>query len=493
MPENYSQPGWFERNLPLIAGGGTLLSRQQQYLTERQPQPVDPRNAWARAFGDSLEAFYRGQTAQQQMGANRQQLFQSSQLFPLELKKARAELQAYEHAQQMRQQFPAQIDAMFGANSKAAMVLKSMPYAQALQMMTSMLSGQLKPKAEILSEEERIRLNMPKGTVRMPDGTLQAPSEAALKHQRIQDRGPVTPITGAEAVREVLPGISPKIAEHTVLQPEDDGGFKITQMTPPRPPPKPGMTTANMQAIMLKGRQDPAFLETPEYHQAYTALHLGTKDVWSFDPVTKVPVSIQQPKIPPAQVVQPEPVGDNALSAHIASLREGKPVSGGPKISQTTQAEMDKVRVSANNLKDNVKLLKDHLKQFGTEIIGDERATQENLYGDIFSMLQILKGLGVPTGRDIELVEQQLWNPTEGSFEQWVKAGGWVFGTRAEYITRQLTELDAMADRRIKSALQYLSQGKTLAELSLETVESLEAKNKPKTAADYEAQVLDLN
>ena len=88
MPQNpYAQPpSWYEQNLPLMQGLGTLHSSQMRYLTEPTGYPVNPANARARALQDSLAAYYNAIPQQQQMEQRRIQQEQNARLFDLQLK-----------------------------------------------------------------------------------------------------------------------------------------------------------------------------------------------------------------------------------------------------------------------------------------------------------------------------------------------------------------------------------------------------------------------
>ena len=88
MPQNpYAQPpSWYEQNLPLMQGLGTLHSSQMRYLTEPTGYPVNPANARARALQDSLAAYYNAIPQQQQMEQRRIQQEQNARLFDLQVK-----------------------------------------------------------------------------------------------------------------------------------------------------------------------------------------------------------------------------------------------------------------------------------------------------------------------------------------------------------------------------------------------------------------------
>ena len=148
MPKEnpYAQPSWFESNLPYVAGVGTLLANQNRYLTERQQQPVDPANARARAMQDSMNAFFRSLPQQEAMRQGRLKSQQEHELFPLQLKKARLELQSYEASRQLEADFPQRVDEMFPNRPDLAEKIKSLGFTGGTEVIKNMLKEQANMK-----------------------------------------------------------------------------------------------------------------------------------------------------------------------------------------------------------------------------------------------------------------------------------------------------------------------------------------------------------
>ena len=144
MPKEnpYAQPSWFESNLPYVAGVGTLLANQNRYLTERQQQPVDPANARARAMQESMNAFFRSLPQQEAMRQGRLKSQQEHELFPLQLKKARLELQAYENSRKLEADFPQRVDEIFPDRPDLARTIKALGFKEGMDIITHMLKEQ---------------------------------------------------------------------------------------------------------------------------------------------------------------------------------------------------------------------------------------------------------------------------------------------------------------------------------------------------------------
>ena len=148
MPKEnpYAQPSWFESNLPYVAGVGTLLANQNRYLTERQQQPVDPANARARAMQESMNAFFRSLPQQEAMRQGRLKSQQEHELFPLQLKKARLELQAYENSRKLEADFPQRVDEIFPDRPDLARTIKALGFKEGMDIITHMLKEQASMK-----------------------------------------------------------------------------------------------------------------------------------------------------------------------------------------------------------------------------------------------------------------------------------------------------------------------------------------------------------
>jgi len=334
MPQNpYAQPpSWYEQNLPLMQGLGTLHSSQMRYLTEPTGYPVNPANARARALQDSLAAYYNAIPQQQQMEQRRIQQEQNARLFDLQLKdyERKAEQDKYQREtirpltkeqiklglrqtegtlgqqewerknlrpeqlkvkQLQRQQEELQlknqqgresirtnwdetVKSFFPDNPVLQNSMADLPNRLGLDGAINYLSSELSTFAKrgtLLSKVRAQELGFPYGTVRLPDNTYSFPADQVLKQRRMQDSGDLkTKIIDDYDEKRAL-GFSDHAAKMGFAKQEmsQDGVPKLTF----HPYPEHALEKRRDE-IMREGIDNPEMLASSDYLQEFNRRYL---------------------------------------------------------------------------------------------------------------------------------------------------------------------------------------------------------------------------
>ena len=490
---------YMESMYPSMMGLGTYMSNLPQYSQQRTPYPRDIRNDQLRAFGDSLRAYMQAVPQRTQMRQQREQL--------------RIDRERQRKADERQQRLDQRQDELFPLQKEL----------QQIQINTARrndLSSELEYKQKLRRKSlfdnysKYVTDNIPEGELRdrflkmdpsagIPriekyiDASFTRPAKPSELAKRFSALAPLITVNDLTGEKKYPPDLGKLVEEINKDQQEGyrpatdqerkDAGVTnprtIMQVHPdgknnPKYPPSfynqgeapKKFTAEKMQGYLARGRGDAEFQGTPEYEQAYVNEYLKKK------PVERVAKNgqryidyVDQPL--PDPEIQPYPTN---LANVLAEKAKQPIVSREKTLPQPFITQNAFIAQSAKTLKVQLKKLKDHLNTYGVKKFGTEAGVQSNIRQNIFGALQVIKNLGVPTGRDVELVAKEIMDPTELSLQNWIKAGG----DERSYVISQIDELEKNANMYLADARSIIEEGTGLSYEDLLEARKLAPKKK---------------
>ena len=301
-----------------------------------------------------------------------------------------------------------------------------------------------------------------------------------------------TPLTLTQKM-SLYPDIDAGLLKNTIVVPDGQGGHKITQLK------KESFDTNQEKNYQLAqedsedGRKARASLgymtmfrdkhETPKfetvkdfkgnerleavYNPVFKGLKLPTHPSWRpSHPQLVEDIKKQNPESPLLQPVGTSQGTQDTQGDLFVSSGDVTPVQTvtAPVLTQTMRKTVQDGVKSTQEMFVLIDQLDASLQKFGTEAIGEESATQENLYGQIGDRMRILANMGVPNGPDIMLLLQKLLNPASFNFTDTVMSGGGnLIKTEfapADFIRRQLEQIKITGKLALASAKIMLDENR---------------------------------
>tara|TARA_A100001388_G_scaffold144093_1_gene106979 strand:- start:2010 stop:3593 length:1584 start_codon:yes stop_codon:yes gene_type:complete len=476
---------------PALGALGAYTSNLAQYQGVMTPYRRDPRLDNQRAFGDALTAYMQATPQRERMRLEREQLAdtqrrqkildqraktkfdQEQLLFPLQQKLALANLQEGQAEKRLKEIQAKQakseqnildnwtdfVDESFPNNERAKKSFKRMgPSKNSLELVRTALSqGMWEPiPKKDLPEKLKglaglVTRNTVTNEVRSPDKHF---FDAYLDKNFYKVEGFEEKKRFLDIPQSVIDaGMEEEFVSQYTIMASNDG------REPRRYKSNPQDVLKSSQGInaLVRGMRDRSYKDNTEYIKAYQDKFIG-EDLVTLADQNGNPIQQRMPKPLPPDNIYPTPTIFTGERERIEN--KWKEYKGNIRIPDSVKAKQHNIRSTADFLRENIALMRASLrKPTGVEVMGPESFVQSSIYGNIFSGLQTLKELGVPTGRDIELVEQQMGNPSVISFTDFVKSGAGIFGTRAEAYLTQLDMLEKTVEQKLNYANKMLGMG----------------------------------
>jgi len=484
---------------PALGALGTYTSNLAQYSGQMTPYKRDPRLDQQRAFGDALMAYMRALPQREQMFQQREQLRIDRE------RQRRADERQRKLDQRQDELFPLQKELQqIQINTARRNDLSSeLEYKQKLRR-KSLFDNYSKYVTDNIPEGELrdrfLKMDPSAGIPRIEkyiDASFTRPAKPSEVVERFKGLAPLITVNDLTGEKKYPPDFGKLVEEYNKDQqvgyrPATDAERKEAGVTNPRVlmqvhpdgktnpkyPPRyynqgeesKKFTSEKMQGYLARGRSDVAFRSTPEYEQAYVKEYVGEK------PVERVAKNGERyidyvDKPLPDPSIQPYPTN---LANVLAEKAKQPIVSRERTLPQPFITQNAFIAQSARSLKVQLTELRNHLNTYGVKKFGTEAGVQSNLRQNIFGGLQVIKNLGVPTGRDVELVANEILNPTELSLQNWIKAGG----DERSYTLAQIDELEKNANMYLADADSIIYEGTGLSYEELQKARKLDPKKK---------------
>lgn len=469
---------------PALGALGAYTSNLAQYRGQMTPYRRDPRLDNQRAFGDALTAYMQATPQRERMRLEREQLAetqrrqrildqraktkfdQEQKLYPLQTQLAQFQLEAQEAERKKKQlelkraqgnqkfidNWETTVREAFPDNPTAQKAyLRMGPSKDSLEKLRAQVAlgvwEPVKMPKQLQALKGLVTRNSVTGEIRSPNADfMNAVLDRGYKKVTTNEQKKLY-VDVPESVVEA--GLTDKwLSEHTVYVSDD-------------PDKKPEIFKAQVDDIMSKsnriqslvrGQRDRSYRNNPAYVGAYNEQFVGDDLVTLVDQNGQNFTKRMPKPLPPDKLF---PTPDVYLGRREKIEKIWSEYEGNVKIPDSVKAKQIDILATADFLKDKIKKIRSSLKEYGTEQIGRESFNQRSLYGNIFSALQRLKELGVPTGRDIELVEQEFGNPSEYNLSDFFKSGGqrWI-----AYL-KQLEVMEQSVDGKVAYANKLLGMG----------------------------------
>ena len=463
---------------PALGALGTYTSNLAQYSGQMTPYKRDPRLDNQRAFGDALMAYMRAVPQREQMFQQREQL--------------RIDRERQRKADERQRKLDQRQDELFPLQKELQQL--QLGDARNQKFLRDIEIKKARGQQKILDNWSDFVTSTIDDPTQAQKFKRMGPSDFALKQvQSYVQKGVFKPVDQS-LIPEKLKPLAPFFRYNPVTQkydyPPDHiidalqvGGYKVLNQSEAKsylnatdekdikntrvlihddPDKQPiihkfdkqnDFDSDGQERVLAQGLSDPEVLRSDAYHRAYVKKYMGKQSLPQKGRFGETTGYISVDKIPPDPAVQPPPPRiANEVNQLIAS-NKGKETL--PRLPQTIISKIDGVQKAGEVVMDATKALLESLTTFGTEKMGVESFNQGNLYGQIFSALQVLKNLGVPTGRDMEIVEMEIGNPSTVNIGRLIQAGG----LEAQAIMRQIQNLRASVRRKLDIANAQLNNG----------------------------------